>query len=37
MNNLDKLAAKDESIEDYSGYDVDGNDCDLQQPIQMIM
>jgi hypothetical protein len=29
MNNLDKLAAKDESIEDYSGYGVDGIDCDL--------
>lgn len=29
MNNLDKLAAKDESIEDYSGYVADGNDCDL--------
>ena len=29
MNGLDKLAAKDESIEDYSGYDEDGNECDL--------
>ena len=29
MSNLDKKAAKDESIEDYSGYVVDANDCDL--------
>jgi hypothetical protein len=29
MSNQDKLAAKDESIENYSGYGVDCNDCDL--------
>lgn len=37
MSHIDKLASKDESIEDYSGYGIDGNESDLQQPLQMIM